>query len=124
MDDVEQERKLTKEVEGAGVFLRTPDLSPDASGAATSLVSRSETHEETRVFDTKDPMVGSIVDGRYQLISRIGSGATSVVYKAEDHQSKKVVALKVLSSHVLSNELFVKLKYKICFAGSGLKHGA
>ena len=41
-------------------------------------------------------MVNEIIDGKYQIISKIGSGGTSVVYKAERLADGKLVAIKVI----------------------------
>ena len=46
---------------------------------------------------------GTII-GRYQVGERIGSGATSVVYKAEDTRLKRTVALKFLAPQLVSDE--------------------
>ena len=40
---------------------------------------------------------GSVVDGRFEVVSQVGRGATSVVYRAIDRSSGAHVALKVLA---------------------------
>ncbi|GCE27440.1 hypothetical protein KDA_29240 [Dictyobacter alpinus] len=43
------------------------------------------------------PTVGSVVQQRYRLLKRVGSGGFSVVYQAEDLQTRKRIALKTVS---------------------------
>ncbi len=50
-----------------------------------------------------DPaMVNDVIDGRYRLRARLGSGAMSTVFLAMDQQSHRDVAVKVLTSHSAS----------------------
>ncbi len=41
-------------------------------------------------------MVNDIIDGKYQIISKIGSGGTSIVYKAQRLADEKIVAIKII----------------------------
>lgn len=41
-------------------------------------------------------MVNDIIDGKYEIISKIGSGGTSIVYKARRIADGKIVAVKVI----------------------------
>lgn len=41
-------------------------------------------------------MVNEIIDGKYEIISKIGSGGTSIVYKAKRLADNRVVAIKVI----------------------------
>lgn len=42
--------------------------------------------------------IGSVLDSRYRLQEQIGEGGAGVIYKAEDEQLKRTVAIKVLLS--------------------------
>ncbi len=50
---------------------------------------------------------GTILGGRYEIISKIGSGGMSDVYKAKDGKLNRFVAIKVLKSEFSSEENFV-----------------
>jgi serine/threonine-protein kinase len=43
-----------------------------------------------------DPLIGTQVDGRYRVISRLGDGGMGIVYKAEHTHLSKFFALKVM----------------------------
>ncbi len=49
-------------------------------------------------------MVNDIIDGKYQLISKIGSGGTSVVYKALRLADNKTVAIKIVKEGLENNK--------------------
>ncbi|MBE6700447.1 MAG: Stk1 family PASTA domain-containing Ser/Thr kinase [Ruminococcaceae bacterium] len=49
--------------------------------------------------DKFDELVGQIIDERYKILSVIGIGGMSVVFKAEDLKAGRVVAIKVLNEH-------------------------
>jgi serine/threonine protein kinase len=54
---------------------------------------------ETTPGSTEQSLVGTIVDGRFEILSLIGSGHTGSVYKAKHMLLNRPVALKVLGSH-------------------------
>ena len=45
-----------------------------------------------------DPLVGELIDGKYQVLRRLGVGGMGAVYLAEQVDMRRRVALKVLSS--------------------------
>ena len=47
-----------------------------------------------------DPLVGTIVDGRYEVLSRIARGGMATVYLAVDRRLDREVALKVMHAHL------------------------
>lgn len=49
-------------------------------------------------------MIGSILDGRYLLISIIGKGGTAVVFNAFDRQAETTVAIKLLNESLIPAE--------------------
>lgn len=53
-------------------------------------------------------MLGSILNGRYEVIEKVGIGGMAIVYKAKDIYLKRVVAVKVLKEQYLEDKEFIK----------------
>ena len=52
-----------------------------------------------------DPLIGTIIGGRYKVICAVGSGSMGIVYKAVQENSGREMALKVLRNfHQTSEE--------------------
>ncbi|GAA1115964.1 Stk1 family PASTA domain-containing Ser/Thr kinase [Arthrobacter flavus] len=54
-----------------------------------------------------DPLVGSVVDGRYLVLSRLARGGMSTVYRATDQRLDRDVALKILYPHLAEDSSFL-----------------
>jgi eukaryotic-like serine/threonine-protein kinase len=65
---------------------------------------------------------GSIVDGRYRVLRRLGSGGMADVWLAEDTHLQRQVALKVLHSRYLQDQSFVARFQREAEAAAGLQH--
>lgn len=61
------------------------------------------------------------LEARYEIICELGRGGTSIVYKAHDKTLDRLVAIKTLSAHSLSEKQFVQFQAE-AKALSGLKH--
>jgi serine/threonine-protein kinase len=66
--------------------------------------------------------IGSVVDGRYRVISRLGSGGMADVYCAEDQQLGRRVALKVLYRRFAEDQEFVERFRREASSAAGLQH--
>lgn len=53
-------------------------------------------------------MLGSILNGRYEIIEKVGIGGMAIVYKAKDIYLKRIVAVKVLKEQYLDDKEFIK----------------
>ena len=65
---------------------------------------------------------GSVIDGRYRLLRRIGSGGMADVWLAEDSHLQRSVALKVLHRRFAQDREFVERFRREAEAAAGLSH--
>src|SRR3954462_1485966 len=65
---------------------------------------------------------GTLVDGRYRIERRLGSGGMADVYCAYDHQLGREVALKVLHRRFSRDREFVERFRREASAAAGLQH--
>ena len=64
----------------------------------------------------------TVVDGRYRVVGRIGSGGMADVYQADDTHLGREVALKVLHRRFAQDEEFVERFRREASAAAGLQH--
>ena len=65
---------------------------------------------------------GIVLADRYEIISRIGTGGMSDVYKAQDMKLSRFVAIKVLKQEYAENQNFVTKFHAEAQAAAGLIH--
>src|SRR3954469_3582500 len=65
---------------------------------------------------------GTLVDGRYRIERRLGSGGMADVYCAYDHQLGRQIALKVLHRRFARDPEFVERFRREASAAAGLQH--
>ncbi|HWR85642.1 MAG TPA: Stk1 family PASTA domain-containing Ser/Thr kinase [Rhodoglobus sp.] len=56
--------------------------------------------------NSTDPMIGRLLDGRYQIRSRIARGGMATVYLATDLRLERRVAIKVMHGHLADDSRF------------------
>ncbi len=65
---------------------------------------------------------GDLINNRYEIIKRIGTGGMSDVYKAKCHKLNRYVAIKILKPELCEDENLVK-RFKVeAQAAAGLSH--
>jgi len=53
-----------------------------------------------------DQYIGKMLDNRYEILERIGTGGMAIVYKAKCHRLNCLAAIKILKSDLAQNEEF------------------
>ena len=66
--------------------------------------------------------VGSVVDGRYRVVSKIGGGGMADVWLAEDAHLQRRIALKVLHRRFAQDREFVMRFQREAESAAGLQH--
>ncbi|MEA2225532.1 MAG: eukaryotic-like serine/threonine-protein kinase [Solirubrobacteraceae bacterium] len=64
----------------------------------------------------------TIIDGRYKVVSRVGSGGMAGVYLAEDQLLGRQVAVKLLHHHFAEDQEFVERFRREASSAAGLSH--
>lgn len=70
----------------------------------------------------RDPLVGHVLDGKYEITRVVGHGGMSVVYEAKHLLMNKVIALKLMHSHLIHSEKAVCRFQKEAHAVAKLDH--
>ncbi|MGF6836013.1 beta-lactam-binding protein with PASTA domain/serine/threonine protein kinase [Paenarthrobacter sp. TE4293] len=71
---------------------------------------------------TQDHLIGTIVDRRYMVRSRLARGGMSTVYLATDQRLERDVALKVLHPHLANDPIFLQRLSREAKAAASLSH--
>ena len=66
--------------------------------------------------------IGSFLSGRYEILSKVGAGGMSDVYKAKDHILSRFVAIKVLKQEFSEDSSFVTKFRAEAQSAAGLEH--
>ncbi|MFH1746613.1 MAG: tetratricopeptide repeat protein [Planctomycetota bacterium] len=111
----ESDQQLRQEVESllaseqvADTFLRTPALGAEfAVGQPESLLEG-----ETRVEQVAEPDTGPGRIGPYRILGILGQGGMGVVYRAQQDNPRRIVALKVIRPGVESPETLKRFEHE------------
>lgn len=70
----------------------------------------------------EDNLIGAVLSDKYRILEEVGRGGMSVVYKAIQEFVERPVAIKMLQSQLVSDQLSVKRFQQEAQAASLLKH--
>jgi eukaryotic-like serine/threonine-protein kinase len=71
---------------------------------------------------TFDTLIGHVLDGRYRILSKLGTGGMASVYLAEDQELGRRVAIKLLDDRHAQDEQFVERFRREAESAAGLSH--
>ena len=69
-----------------------------------------------------DALIGSLFDGRYHVLRKLGAGGMANVYLAEDQELGRRVAIKILNERHANDEQFVERFRREAKNAAGLSH--
>lgn len=69
-----------------------------------------------------DPLLGTVIDGRYLIRARVAQGGMATVYKAQDQRLDRDVAVKVMHPHLADQDEFVQRFHREALATAKLSH--
>lgn len=69
-----------------------------------------------------DPWIGRLVDGRYEVVSRLARGGMATVYRAVDRRLDRTVAVKIMHVHLAESPEFVARFRREARAAARLSH--
>jgi beta-lactam-binding protein with PASTA domain/predicted Ser/Thr protein kinase len=69
-----------------------------------------------------DTLIGSLFDGRYHVLRKLGAGGMANVYLAEDQELGRRVAIKILNDRHANDEQFVERFRREAKNAAGLSH--
>jgi serine/threonine-protein kinase len=94
----------------------------DALNESVPTVGHEETGGGTETVVESDPLVGRVLDGKYEIVSRLGAGGMGAVYLARRVLIGDDVALKVLHSKFVNDETLIERFRREARAAAQLHH--
>ena len=73
-------------------------------------------------MNPNDRYIGRVFDGRYRIISRLGTGGMAAVYLAEDAELGRRVAIKILDDRHANDPAFLERFRREAQSAAGLSH--
>ncbi len=70
----------------------------------------------------KDPFIGTILNGTYQIQEVVGRGGMGCVYKARDILMERTVAIKMLHAHLVQDQSSIQRFQQEARAASAINH--
>jgi serine/threonine protein kinase len=106
---------------GCGRSLDSPRSSSDNSVTAPAVTS-VERIDQAKQNRAGDPLIGHLLDGKYQLVSRLGQGGMGTVYRARRIHIGDEVAVKVLHTRYVAEEEAIERFRREARAAAQLRH--
>src|SRR6266542_4160840 len=69
-----------------------------------------------------DTLIGTVFDGRYRIVRKLGTGGMADVYLAEDQELGRRVAIKILNDRHAADDSFVERFRREAKNAAGLSH--
>src|ERR1044072_7086722 len=101
---------------------RTVAMSGDEVAASLSTVETGGGASRGEGFEAGDSLVGRVLDGKYEILSPLGSGGMGTVYRARRVHIGDEVAIKVLHSRLTNDEKLVERFRREARAAAQLHH--
>jgi serine/threonine protein kinase len=73
-------------------------------------------------MENSDLLIGKIIDNKYEIIEKIGEGGEATVYKANQTNLDRVVALKIINKSLRDNDDFVNRFIREAKDLAGIEH--
>jgi serine/threonine protein kinase len=93
-----------------------------AAAPALRRLNSADIPDISNAYSAQDPYLGRVFDQKYLLLSVVGKGGMSIVYEAKHLVMNKIVALKLMHSHLLQSEKAVRRFQKEAQAAAALDH--
>lgn len=105
---------------GGGANVTHPDVHDDREALDRKI--RAHLDQDAPKKDKRDPLIGTVVGGRFEIVSKLGAGGMGAVYKAQQRGIDRAVAIKVLLQELTTNETLIRRFTIEALAVSRLKH--
>jgi serine/threonine-protein kinase len=69
-----------------------------------------------------DTLIGTVFDGRYRIVRKLGTGGMAYVYLAEDQELGRRVAIKILNERHAADDQFIERFRREAKNAAGLSH--
>src|SRR2546423_1959480 len=69
-----------------------------------------------------DTLIGTVFDGRYKIVRKLGPGGMADVYLAEDQEPGRRVAIKILNARHAADDQFIERFRREAKNAAGLSH--
>ncbi len=94
----------------------------DVDDTVTTFLTSQGKLTEFQVGAIRQGKFKELVIGNYVILDRLGSGGMGTVFKARHRRMKRVVAIKVMASHLTQNPMFVQRFQREVEAVARLNH--